>query len=450
AGIDQAVVVPVGVGDAKYLVCYYVSSAGVLEQELKAYLSGVLLEYMVPSVYVRVDEFGLTSSGKLDYRRLPKVSEVIQDDFQEAETEMEHALVALWSAVLEMEASSLGVTHSFFELGGNSLKAMVLINRMNKAFSIQLLLRDIFQHQTIRALSSKIESGQSTNEVDEMIVALNHESAKEKLFMIHDGSGEVDGYLELARHLDQYACYGMRYNSHFTTAKEAPEVVEIAATYIQEIKKIQPEGPYRLIGWSLGGVIAKEITAQLEQNEEQVERLMIIDTAFPFSNPAAQKPFNIASEVEFVKNKFGITHLHAHDFNAMHEVWLEFFNSAVFKETALDEVRQMIPEAFQLLIPDFENKDAKEAVSALNKIRLLMHVAKNSFTDAAIETETLYIQPADSHHRVEQEQLNALFKNLQIRSIAGDHFSVMKSTHVEPLAALIKSQLGNSYREYII
>ena len=249
----------------------------------------------------------------------------------------------LWRGVLERDESDMGVTHSFFELGGNSLKAMVLFNRINKEFSVQLSLRDIFQYQTIRSLSGKIENWKSSETLESMIIPLNNELAKDKVFMIHDGSGEVEGYLELARHMEEYACYGIKYNNQFDTIKEALTISELASAYIKAMKTIQSEGPYRIIGWSLGGIIAKEITQQLEENGEVVENLIIVDSYFNFSKPKEIVPFNIASEVQLMKTRFGISEKQVNDFNSIHDIWNDFMNSDIFKNTSIEEVRNMIP-----------------------------------------------------------------------------------------------------------
>ncbi|TCI82713.1 phosphopantetheine-binding protein, partial [Tenacibaculum sp. M341] len=115
-----------------YLVCYYTSTTGIESSELESYLQEILPEYMVPGVYVVLDSFPLTSNGKIDYCNLPKASMVSKESYTAPETTLESSLVSVWSEVLSIESSELSVTQSFFRLGGHSLKAISLVNKLNK------------------------------------------------------------------------------------------------------------------------------------------------------------------------------------------------------------------------------------------------------------------------------------------------------------------------------
>ncbi|MEE4001917.1 condensation domain-containing protein, partial [Tenacibaculum sp. FZY0031] len=118
---------------------------------------GVLPEYMVPSVYVLLEKFPLTSNGKIAYRSLPVASRVSTASYVPASGSLENSLVGIWSSILQVAASELSVTESFFRMGGHSLKAISLINSLNKELDLGLSLRDIFTYQDIRSLSRYIE-----------------------------------------------------------------------------------------------------------------------------------------------------------------------------------------------------------------------------------------------------------------------------------------------------
>ncbi|WP_299637210.1 phosphopantetheine-binding protein, partial [uncultured Tenacibaculum sp.] len=149
----QSVVIVKGSGNDQYLVCYYTSASSLVASELEEYLQGVLPEYMVPGAYVILDSFPLTSNGKIDYRSLPEASMVSKENYVSPETALEAELVAIWSEVLSIESSELSVTQSFFRLGGHSLKAISLVNKLNKELGLVLNLRDIFTYQDIRSLA---------------------------------------------------------------------------------------------------------------------------------------------------------------------------------------------------------------------------------------------------------------------------------------------------------
>jgi len=103
-------------------------------------------------------------------------------------------------------------------------------------------------------------------------------SSRHHLFLVHDGSGEVEGYVGFCQHLTSKAdfnCWGIRAtlieNNNYSPRDITIE--ELAKDYIEKIKKVQPKGPYYIAGWSLGGTIAFEMTLQLEKTGEKVSFL---------------------------------------------------------------------------------------------------------------------------------------------------------------------------------
>nr|BFF38239.1 surfactin non-ribosomal peptide synthetase SrfAA [Tenacibaculum mesophilum] len=157
-GIEQGVVVARGEGMDKHLVCYYVSEAAVSSTDLESYLLSKLPSYMVPSVYVSLPSFPLNHNGKINYRLLPSPEKLPSSELVLASTLLEKEMLGIWSSLLGIESSKIGVTDSFFRLGGHSLKAISLVNEINSSFSVDIKLRDIFNYQDIRSLSEYIEN----------------------------------------------------------------------------------------------------------------------------------------------------------------------------------------------------------------------------------------------------------------------------------------------------
>ncbi|WP_017498829.1 non-ribosomal peptide synthetase [Flavobacterium sp. WG21] len=176
--IDQCVVVTATVNGDPVIVSYLVSTATIDKQQLRQSLSKELPEYMLPSFYVFLDKFPLTPNGKIDKKALPSVSteDVIQQEYVAPTNEIEEKLVAIWEDILKLE--KIGITDNFFELGGNSLKATVLINRINKAFDTRFSIEDLYETQNVIGVSEKLKfivfqnelAGESVDDLDEIMI----------------------------------------------------------------------------------------------------------------------------------------------------------------------------------------------------------------------------------------------------------------------------------------
>ena len=157
ANIEQAVVMAWHEGSQKSLVAYYTAGTVIESFDLRNHLAGSLPEYMIPTHYMQLDQMPLTPNGKIDRRSLPEPE--LQEDKEHVApvNEVEETLVDVWSEVLEVERDRISVTRSFFELGGNSLKSVLLISRINKELQIELKVRDLFTKQNIRNIAELIE-----------------------------------------------------------------------------------------------------------------------------------------------------------------------------------------------------------------------------------------------------------------------------------------------------
>ncbi|MFC4634988.1 amino acid adenylation domain-containing protein [Dokdonia ponticola] len=156
-GIDECIVMASKVQDELVVVSYLVSASSIDKQELRLSLGQELPEYMLPSYYVFLDEMPLTPNGKIDKKALPPVSsdDVIKREYVAPSNEIEETLAQLWEEVLGLE--KIGVTDNFFELGGNSLKATVLINKINKAYNTRFSIQDLYETQEITGVSKKLQ-----------------------------------------------------------------------------------------------------------------------------------------------------------------------------------------------------------------------------------------------------------------------------------------------------
>ena len=162
-GIKEAVVLAQEERGDKFLCAYIISTRELVTAELWEYLAQELPDYMIPSYFVFLKQIPLTPNGKIDRKALPKPGLTVCESYAVPRNEIETKLVQIWSEALgrdELHASqlqsSIGIDDNFFQLGGHSLKATLLVSKINKVFDVKIPLANIFKTPTIRKLSEFI------------------------------------------------------------------------------------------------------------------------------------------------------------------------------------------------------------------------------------------------------------------------------------------------------
>jgi enterobactin synthetase component F len=264
------------------LAAYLVAQSGELINidSLRIFLAGRLPNSMIPATFMVLDTMPLTPSGKLDRKALPIPERASRNLHAEPVTPVGKKLAALWQQVLRVER--VGLHDNFFELGGDSLKAAEMAAHFPAWFEMELPLGSLFEAPTIAALEALIER-LGSEYVDPLSIVLPlRKSAKTEqrpLFCVHPIIGVSMGFSSLLRYLDpMIPVYGLQSRGLRGSVSLPGSIEEIAADYLTQIRHIQPEGPYRLIGRSLGGLIAHSIAAQMQSQDLQVELLAMIDT----------------------------------------------------------------------------------------------------------------------------------------------------------------------------
>ena len=227
-----------------------------------------------------LDSLPLTASGKLDRKELPMPECASRQAYVEPVSATERKLAALWQQVLK--AGRVGLHDNFFEMGGDSLNAAEMAALFPEWFGMELPLGSVFEAPTIAALAALIESLSSESH-DPLSVVLPlrelGETAQRPLFCIHPIIGVSMGFSSLLRFLDPaIPVYGLQSRGLQSGAGLPDSIEELSADYLARIRHIQPDGPYRLIGRSLGGVIGHSIASQMRSRGLQVELLAMIDT----------------------------------------------------------------------------------------------------------------------------------------------------------------------------
>ncbi|WP_436498518.1 amino acid adenylation domain-containing protein [Actinokineospora sp. HUAS TT18] len=254
-------------GDQR-LVAYVVPEA---DPALRAHVADLLPDYMVPSAFVGLDQLPLTTNGKLDRRALPTPERASTG--RPPSTGREEILCGLFGEVLGLD--SVGVDDNFFALGGHSLLAARLVGRVQESLGVDLSVRALFQAPTVLGLAEAISSG--TPARIDPVVPIRPHGDQRPLFCIHPVSGVAWCYSVLQRHVpDNLPLHGLQID-----LDDRPlDLDDLTAGYARRIREIQPEGPYRLLGWSLGGNIAHAVAARLQREGAKVELLALLDS-FP-------------------------------------------------------------------------------------------------------------------------------------------------------------------------
>jgi amino acid adenylation domain-containing protein len=274
-GVADVVVLPRPVAAGDYqLVAYVIGEAGA--DALRAYAADWLPQYMLPSVFVALDAFPLTASGKLDRAALP-APEVTGGGGREPRTTREQLLCALFAEVLELP--SVGVDDDFFRLGGHSLTATRLIARIRATFGADLGVRALFERSTVAGLAERLGTTGSRENAFDVLLPLRPGGSRPPLFCVHPVGSLSWSYLGLIPHLDpERPVYGLQARGLAEDEPLPGSLEEMAADYLEQIRAVQPAGPYHLLGWSFGGLVAHQIAVSLSEQGEEVALLAGLDS----------------------------------------------------------------------------------------------------------------------------------------------------------------------------
>lgn len=238
-------------------------------------LAAVLPHYMLPNKVLVLDELPLTANGKVDAKALAASAAVRGTDaggpHVPPSTPTEHRLAAAWGGALRYE--DVSVEDDFFSAGGNSLIAVALINRLNREFGTRLPLQVLFESPKLADLAARIDD--DAGEPGSRLVPLHRGGAGGPVFC-WPGLGGYPMNLRLLGRTVGRPFYGIQ--AHGINAGETPypTIREMAAADLAEIRRVQPEGPYTLWGYSFGARVAFETAWQLEQAGERVADLLLI------------------------------------------------------------------------------------------------------------------------------------------------------------------------------
>jgi amino acid adenylation domain-containing protein len=257
---------------------------------LRARLAQTLPDYMVPAAIVVLEGLPLTPNGKLDRKALPAPDlTALAQAWRAPRSPQEEILCTLFAETLGLPR--VGIDDNFFALGGHSLLATRLISRINTTLGIKLSIRNLFEAPTVAGLGEQFYCN-THRDPFEVLLPLRPNGSLPPVFCIHPAGGFSRCYAGLLRHLPaDYPIYGLQARG-LKLQESLPQTLdEMVSDYIAQMREIQPNGPYHLLGWSFGGVLAYAIANRFQHQGEQVALLALLD-AYPSDKESHRHPLD--------------------------------------------------------------------------------------------------------------------------------------------------------------
>jgi amino acid adenylation domain-containing protein len=268
----------------KRLVAYVVpETASILRSgEMRAHVRKQLPDYMTPAAFVQLGTLPLTPNGKVDRNSLPAPKAADYEaglDYVAPRDTTEGRLAELWEEVLGIRP--IGVTTSFFDLGGRSILAARLFTKISRTFGKDLPLATLFQAPTIEQLAKELRP-QSQSRYS-TLVPIRTQGDRPPFFCVHGGEGSTLFLHRLAREMpNEQPFYGIEPEGLDGRRFNRTMIPQMAAHYLGEIRKVQPHGPYSIGGYCFGGIVAFEMAQQLLAQGEQASLVALFSAPLRF------------------------------------------------------------------------------------------------------------------------------------------------------------------------
>lgn len=403
------------------------------EQILAAYLANVdspLAELDLPTAVSQP----LLPNGavKTNGTRSEKAAYVAPRD------QLEQQLAATWQQVLGTK--EIGIHDDFFDLGGNSWLAVRLFTNLQDVTGHNLPLATLFQAPTIAALADVIRQGENA-QTWSALVPIRSTGSKPPFFCIHGVTGDILWLKDLADLMDhEQPFYGVQARGLDGEAEPFDRLEEMAAHYLQQIRQVQPEGPYYLGGYCMGGDIAYEVARQLQAAGEEVPILAVIDP--PPANFNERASLNGRFILDFVQNS---------------PYWLREFLRLGGGEIS-SRVRRKGRVALRSLWQKIRSKSDESNLSATDVIDQANDLPEHrqkvieshlkallNYTHPGYDGEVIVYEaqsrPLLNPGNHANEWVDYVTRPITLRTVSGSHSSILHKPHVAKLARYLQQSL---------
>lgn len=352
--------------------------------------------------------------------------------------ELEQKLAEVWQAVLGVTA--VGVHDDFFDLGGNSWMAVRLFTELQTVTGQNLPLATLFQAPTIAALAAVIRQGEAGQSWSSL-VPIRAAGSKPPFFCIHGVTGDILWLKDLASLMDEeQPFYGIQARGLDGEAEPFDRLDEMAAYYVQQIRQVQPSGPYYIGGYCMGGDIAYEVARQMREQGEEVPILTVIDP--PPADLSERAALNGRFLINFVKNspfwlreflRLGggeiVSRVRRKGRLAARSLWQKIHSNGNNREVNATDI---IDQADDL--PEYRQKLIESHLDALT------HYTHSGYDGEVIVFEARS-RPLLNPGNNAQEWFNYVQRPITVRTVPGSHSSILHQPHVKELAHHLQQSL---------
>ncbi|MFG2330906.1 amino acid adenylation domain-containing protein [Streptomyces sp. NPDC048604] len=394
-------------------------------EELREHLREFLPDYMVPSALVRLDAFPLNTSGKIDRRALPAPAvERAAGGYVPPRDPLELEVAHVWEEVLGV--APVGLHDRFFDLGGHSLLVLRLMAEIEKRFGRQLPMAAIFRGATVERFARMLREGYEEEDAVHLVELGSGEGgdgAAAPVFFAHPAGSEVVCYMPFAELLQGgRPVYALASPPPVDGRLPYAGFGERAAAYAELIRGVQPRGPYTVVGWCYGGANAYAVAAELERAGERVSVVMM-DAHAPAVVPEGEEP-DRADIVEAIAANlqwdYGDRLKSAAELRGMTD------------EEHLDHLLELA-RASDYLPPDAGREQIAHVLELWEaNLRLLWN-----FRPDPVAGRVTLIRAAEETHDPAGSWRALTGRDLDVRTVTGNHYSMMRSPHIEGVAKVL-------------
>jgi len=408
------------------------------EQALAGFLSSRLADFKIPRRFVFVDEVPKSPTGKIQRHQLATalgLNDVVDSERaanhadDRPPTPLEGKLQALWRETLRLD--HVGLHQNFFLLGGDSLQAVELLTLVEKELGPSLPQAVLITCGTIAEMSAHIEE----NAPNACVVPIQPKGTRPPFFGVHALDGQVLYLRNLARYLgDDQPVYGIQ--SVGLNRKQTPltRIEDMATHYLREIRKYQPVGPYYLGGYSMGGVVAFEMTRQLRAEGEDVALLALLDTYSGQGRLRILREWLRYHWAEFSRLRLA----------EMVSYLAQRLHSKTMKLRASIRRRLSTERWFLHDLGDRGNPNVlhRHSLEEINAVAVWAYPIAPCDCDAVLFKGELN---AWDHPDTHDSWRTLIRGNLEIRTVSGHHLEVMREPHARTVAAELADCLERRY-----
>ncbi|WP_308294063.1 non-ribosomal peptide synthetase [Streptomyces sp. UNOC14_S4] len=394
-------------GDVQ-LVAYAVVTEPVDPAELRRYAAATLPRHMVPTAVVVLDALPMTPNGKLDRRALPAPEPGAAHGGRGPSSVREGILREVFADVLGIP--SIGVDDDFFQLGGHSIKAAQLVARARAALGMDTIgIRDLFDAPTVAGLAAHLGAGSGGDPLSALLpLRKGQDPDAIPLFCVHPAAGISWVYSGLLRHLDPgRPVHGLQARG-LTVPEAAPaDVEEMAEDYLALIRSVRPNGPYALLGWSFGGIVAHEVAVRLQEAGETVTSLVLLDS-YPVLPGAPSGTLGELSEAEALR--------------------------AVYESLGHDPDAGASADSPLALL-------GEDRTGALTRVFVDNARMQDAFASRMFHGDVLFVRATDGADRSPSEWAAHVAGEIRVHEVAARHGELLQSSHTGVMGPAIAAWL---------